>query len=81
MKTQVRKNILTHMYNVQVQDTPNSWRSVESYDTKEEAEERAFAIANGDAIKSVKPKEKSAQNAKKTAKKGKNAKAPKVKKA
>ena len=80
MKTQVRKNILTHMWHVQVFEEPNTWKSVESYNTREEAEKRASEIAKGGAIKQPKAKKKTAQNAKKTAKNAKGAKTPKEKK-
>ena len=73
MKTQVRKNILSNKWEVQVKETLNAkWQKVGEFASKEEAEKSALTLANSTSGKLHKSAKKNAQGSKKTAKKSKS---------
>ena len=80
MKIQVRKNILTHKWEVQTQEQAPAWKKIAAFDNKEQAGNYAIALMQEEyncEMKTSKggkpsaPKKKSAQKANKRAKKTK----------
>lgn len=69
MKTQVRKNILTNLWEVQAKESiKDKWQKVAECASREEAEKRANSLANSKSGKLPKPKKKTSQKGSKTAK-------------
>ena len=78
MKVQVRKNVLTHLWEVQGKDAATArWCKLAEFDTKEKADKYALSCANSKGNKTIATAKKTQQKTKKAAKNGKNAKQPK----